>query len=1130
MPYKKDRDVEPEEGNDSSSSSIDAVHMKNDEEQQHKNNRNILIDHKVVVDDVDDDDMVPLVAEKLFDDDDEEEDAAANLILMQNKHRKKTSYCTFCSCCLVLSCLLAFVWWVFYSRGSATPSSSSPNNNPLPSSHVKITDEDVGNHHHPPPPPRTAPPPINTTDMDIHYPGPPLPDIPTSCGGEAYHFNKNDHNNIINNDDSDDATATTTTTLSNIHNTTSSSSSSSRCDEYWMRDTLHTCSCPTIAATPSLETVTRTKQRNWQRAFQRNINSLRPYRQNKSLPLDVLLLGDSITEHWLSTNLGRFSPEYADCFSVYQELFRKPSLTAAAQQQQVLHGLALGIGGDQTVELLYRLRNGESVPVQTQVVWVNIGTNDLSHQCHAEAVTEGVLAVVEELLYQFRERKDKDHNVPTIVINSILPRGGYRETGDLRGNRGWQIARRVNHRLQCFAAQTQGVEFVNATALFVSADNTNLRNMLLYHDDVHPNADGYRVWGNLIVQHVQEIINAQSGGSPVVPSVFPTTASNAPTVTYPGPSLPAIAKVCNVADEQNYEQLLHDIAIQSSDTWCDAYLTGNRPCRCADPTVGAKPQYNTHMMSLWEQAEKQNQMLLEPYQKQMSLRLDLVLLGDSITEHWRGTDLGQIHPDYQEHWQVYQDLFQTGPVRGIALGIGGDRTTQLLYRLRHGESPIPSQTKVLWINIGTNNLADYCNAESIFAGTVAIVEELLQQFESTKNSPTIVINSILPRGGYRGTADLRGDRGWQIARRVNHRLQCYSERRKGVQFIDTTDLFVRHDNVDMRNETLYHDDVHPSAEGYRIWGDFIVRYVQDIINTQAKSSVTTPSASCPPNWNGFLQSTMNAPQEELCVPNMPARNSCKCYKPGVEAAMDRKRGKEQWNYTFYRNLDLIHEMGDTQLDVVLLGDSITEHWVGTDLSSDRKSWSGVTDIYYTLFRSPSSAVSGLALGIAGDRCSNLLYRLSHGELAKNLNPSVWWVLIGTNDITGEFCTSEAIAAGNIAIAQEILQQRPNATIVLNSILPRDKPGQSNMWNTIEWSIAAHANDLLECYAAATHGHVVFFNATDLFGSKKYPNKKNPTLYFDPIHPNAKGYEVWGDAIVEKVQELIASGGFKRRRE
>ena len=64
-----------------------------------------------------------------------------------------------------------------------------------------------------------------------------------------------------------------------------------------------------------------------------------------------------------------------------------------------------------------------------------------------------------------------------------------------------------------------------------------------------------------------------------------------------------------------------------------------------------------------------------------------------------------------------------------------------------------------------------------------------------------------------------------------------------------------------------------------------------------------------------------------------------------------------------RNIELIKNEPETP-DVVLLGDSITEHWQGT--STGKPKHEEIKDVYEELFRSPGG-IKGLALGISGDR-------------------------------------------------------------------------------------------------------------------------------------------------------------------
>jgi hypothetical protein len=56
-------------------------------------------------------------------------------------------------------------------------------------------------------------------------------------------------------------------------------------------------------------------------------------------------------------------------------------------------------------------------------------------------------------------------------------------------------------------------------------------------------------------------------------------------------------------------------------------------------------------------------------------RYDVAFFGDSITEHWAGTDLNYESKPWREVSKVFRDHFTKqggGKVDGFALGIGGD--------------------------------------------------------------------------------------------------------------------------------------------------------------------------------------------------------------------------------------------------------------------------------------------------------------------------------------------------------------------------------------------------------------------------------------------------------------------------
>lgn len=84
------------------------------------------------------------------------------------------------------------------------------------------------------------------------------------------------------------------------------------------------------------------------------------------------------------------------------------------------------------------------------------------------------------------------------------------------------------------------------------------------------------------------------------------------------------------------------------------------------------------------------------------------------------------------------------------------------------------------------------------------------------------------------------------------------------------------------------------------------------------------------------------------------------------------------------------------LDLVLYGDSITEFWTGSALGLGLIGLKGNRKVYEDLFRNADAPLYGLGLGISGDFCTNLLFRIQNGELPSDMHPSLIWISIGSN--------------------------------------------------------------------------------------------------------------------------------------
>ncbi len=114
--------------------------------------------------------------------------------------------------------------------------------------------------------------------------------------------------------------------------------------------------------------------------------------------------------------------------------------------------------------------------------------------------------------------------------------------------------------------------------------------------------------------------------------------------------------------------------------------------------------------------------------------VDLVFLGDSITQNWEHTG--------PEPWQNFQPIWQRlyGDRHAVNLGYPGDATSHLLWRIANGELD-NIRPKAAVILIGANNLGrlHWPPAESI-QGIETVVEETRRHLPATR----ILLLSVLP--------------------------------------------------------------------------------------------------------------------------------------------------------------------------------------------------------------------------------------------------------------------------------------------------------------------------------------------------------------------------------------------------
>jgi len=184
---------------------------------------------------------------------------------------------------------------------------------------------------------------------------------------------------------------------------------------------------------------------------------------------------------------------------------------------------------------------------------------------------------------------------------------------------------------------------------------------------------------------------------------------------------------------------------------------------------------------------------------------------------------------------------------------------------------------------------------------------------------------------------------------------------------------------------------------------------------------------------------------------------------------------------------------DGKIDVVFLGDSITDGWRG----GGKEEW-----------KEHLADFNPLNLGIGGDGTQHVLWRVQNGEL-DGYKPKAFVIMIGTNNMGNQ--TEEAIAAGNKAILDEIQKKHPQAKILLLGIFPRSpKAGDP---------VRAKIKKTNEMLAKFDDGKTVkYLDIGEKFLDKDGNLSKD--IMPDYLHLSKKGYHIWAEAIEEDLGKMV----------
>jgi lysophospholipase L1-like esterase len=194
--------------------------------------------------------------------------------------------------------------------------------------------------------------------------------------------------------------------------------------------------------------------------------------QAKQGGIDILFMGDSITDFWRNRGSNVWNQYYAP-----------------------RHAANFGISGDRTQHVLWRMDNGELDRIKPKVVVLMIGTNNTGkerdNKTTRNTVPEtiaGVQAVVADIRARLPESK--------ILLLGIFPRS----TLDDPQRAEVALINTVIAKLD----DGRMVRFLDIGPKFLEADGTLSRDIM--PDLLHPSERGYRIWADAMNPTLDEMM------------------------------------------------------------------------------------------------------------------------------------------------------------------------------------------------------------------------------------------------------------------------------------------------------------------------------------------------------------------------------------------------------------------------------------------------------------------------------------------------------------------------------------------------------------------------------------------------------------------------------------------------
>lgn len=182
--------------------------------------------------------------------------------------------------------------------------------------------------------------------------------------------------------------------------------------------------------------------------------------------VDMLFVGDSITHGW--EGQGR---------KIWNEYYAKRN------------AVNMGIGGDRTEHVLWRLDNSNFKKISPKLAVVMIGTNNSDgDQYTAEQIADGIIAICERLRCRLPKTK--------ILLLAIFPRGPEPSAQREKNAKASLLASKI--------ADGEMIHYLDINSSFLPEDGTLSKEIM--PDFLHPNKVGYKIWAEAMEPKVAELM------------------------------------------------------------------------------------------------------------------------------------------------------------------------------------------------------------------------------------------------------------------------------------------------------------------------------------------------------------------------------------------------------------------------------------------------------------------------------------------------------------------------------------------------------------------------------------------------------------------------------------------------